>query len=691
MKNSGMILKVAVTLLFLGAFLTRCASIMTPDGGPKDTIPPVITAITPGNFATNFKEKKIYIEFNEYVQLKDQNKEMFTSPQMKKMPLITTRGKGIVITLRDTLKENTTYAIDLGSAVRDNNEGNPINAMRYVFSTGDTVDSLMCSGYTADSYKADSVSRTFLWFFIADSLPDTPDYDSTIFNRKPDVIARAQNNGIFIAQNLKPINYRIYAFGDKNDNQMYEPGTDLVGILDSVYNPATMPSFAIWFDSLRHYPSADPQLYFRMFTDKTFKGQRLVEAQRKDRKQIVLYFNTALPKIDSIRLDSVPSDKIIFDPRTKGKDTLNIWLNVPEESLPDTIKGKITYYKHDSVRNLVQTTEPIKVAWKLVESKEEQKAREKEEKERKQAEAEGKEYTPPQKPNPFKYKSSASSEINPEKGFDITIDYPLVAFDSTAVKLYKLSGDDKNPTETEVEKHFVRDTLNIGRYAVRAQWENNTKYRFYIPKHSMTDIMGYQNDSISSSFSTFDPEKFSKIVLSIKGEKGKEYIIQQTDSSGKMQQEITGVTSGKQAINFVSPGEIRIRIIEDTNGNGIWDAGDVVNRLQPERAEMFINDKGEDVFTTKANWDIEIDIDMSKVFKPMTMENLIKMLEDKEASRIKKLYEEWEKKQLEKSQNSNGQNSGMGGMGGMMGGMGGMMGGLGGLTGSSSSGSGRIF
>ena len=318
MKNSTLILKVAVTLLFLGAFLTRCANIMSPEGGPKDTLPPVIVNLTPNNFATNFKEKKIYIEFNEYVQIKDQNKEMFTSPQMKKMPLISTRGKGIVITIRDTLKENTTYAIDLGSAIRDNNEGNPINAMRYVFSTGDTVDSLMCSGYTADSYKADSVSRTFLWFYIADSLPDTPDYDSTIFNRKPDVIARAQNNGIFIAQNLKPVAYRIYAFGDKNDNQMYEPGTDLVGILDTLYNPATMPPFAVWFDSLRHYPSADPQLYFRMFTDKAFKGQRLVEAFRPDCKQITLYFNTALPIIDSIRLDSIPSDKILFDPRTKG-------------------------------------------------------------------------------------------------------------------------------------------------------------------------------------------------------------------------------------------------------------------------------------------------------------------------------------------------------------------------------------
>jgi hypothetical protein len=611
---------------------------------------------------------------------------------MKKMPLITTRGKGIVITIRDTLKENQTYAIDLGSAIRDNNEGNPLNAMRYVFSTGSTVDSLICSGYTADSYKADSVSRTFLWFYILDSLPDTPDYDSTIFNRKPDAIARAQNNGIFIAQNLKPVKYRIYAIGDKNDNQLYEPGTDLVGILDSAYNPAELPPFAIWFDSLRRYPSADPQLYFRMFTDKTFKAQRLVEAVRGDQKKITLYFNTALPDIDSLRLDSIPSDKIIYDPRTKGKDTLNLWLNVPAEQLPDTIKGEITYYRHDSIRQYVKTTEPIKVAWKKVESKEEQKEREREERERKKAEEEGREYTPAKKQNPFKFKSTASGEVNPEKGFEITVDYPLVAFDSTAVKLFKLSGDEKNPIETEIEKHFVRDTLNIGHYFVRAKWENATKYRFYVPKGSLKDVMEYECDSISSSFSTYDPEKFAKIVLTVNGEQGKQYIIQQTDASNKTQQEIKGVASGKYTINFVSPGEIRIRIIEDTNGNGQWDAGDVVNRLQPERSEMFINDKGEDLFATKANWDIEIDINMSDVFKPMTMENLIQILEEKEASRIKKLSEEWEKKRLENLNQQNQNNSGgmMGGAGGMMGGMGGMMGGLGGLTGSGS-GSGRMF
>lgn len=673
--------RITVVLLFLGAFFSRCAHIMTPDGGPKDTIPPVIIALNPDNFTTNFKANKVYIEFNEYVQIKDQNKEMFTSPAMKKMPLVATRGKGIVITIRDTLKENTTYAIDFGSAIRDNNEGNPLNAMRYVFSTGDKVDSLMCSGYTADSYKADSVSRTYIWFYIADSLPVTPDYDSTIFNRQPDVIARAQNNGIFIAQNLKPVDYRIYAFGDKNDNKMYEAGTDLVGILEGTYNPAKMPEFAIWFDSLRMYPSAEPQLYFRMFTDKAFKNQRLVEAKRTDRKKLLLYFNADYPDIESIRLDSIPSDKILYDPITKGRDTLNLWLDVPAENLPDTIKGEITYFRHDSVRQYVKTTEPLKMAWRYVESKEEQREREKEEKEREKAEKEGREWTPPTKPNPFKYTTSAQGEINPEKGIDLTLTFPAVKFDTTSVKLYKIEGKEGAATkQVEVAKHFVRDTLNMARWEIRSKWEKNTKYRLYIPKQTITDVMGYQNDSISSDFATYDPEKYATIVLKVKGEPHRKYIVQQTDSSGKTQQELTGVANGKYRLNYISPGEIRLRIIEDTNGNGVWDAGDVIKRLQPERAEMYINDKGEDLFATKANWEIEIDMDMSKIFKPMTMENLVKILDEKEASRLKKLYEEWEKKQAQggnKQNNSQGQSSGgmMGGFGGM-GGMGGMMGGF---------------
>ncbi|MBR0330474.1 MAG: Ig-like domain-containing protein, partial [Alistipes sp.] len=229
------LLRVATLLLFGGAFLSRCASIMTPTGGPKDSLPPVIVALDPENFSTNRPltgHKPIYIEFNEFIQIKDQHKEFFTSPAMKKKPLITQRGKGIVIQLRDTLEPNTTYSLNFGGAIRDNNEGNPLNSMRYVFSTGETCDSMVISGYTADSYKADSVSKSYIWCFAVDSIEQVGELDSTIFKYKPDVIGRAENNGIFIAQNLKPIPYRIYAIQDKNDNQMYEPGSDQVGFLD---------------------------------------------------------------------------------------------------------------------------------------------------------------------------------------------------------------------------------------------------------------------------------------------------------------------------------------------------------------------------------------------------------------------------------------------------------------------------
>ena len=240
-RNILRLLRAAVLLLFATAFLSRCASMMTPTGGPRDTLPPVILNMTPDNFSVNrpiVHHEKIYIEFDEFVQLKDQQKEFFTSPQMKKKPLVSMRGKGIVVQLRDTLEANTTYALNFGSAVRDNNEGNPLYSMRYVFSTGPTIDSMIFSGYTADSYKADSVSKSFIWFFPADSVENVAEYDSTIFKYKPAVIARAENNGIFIAQNLKPIPYRVYAVQDKNDNQMYEPGSDQVGFLEKSYNPA---------------------------------------------------------------------------------------------------------------------------------------------------------------------------------------------------------------------------------------------------------------------------------------------------------------------------------------------------------------------------------------------------------------------------------------------------------------------
>ena len=506
------VLRLAVALLFASALMSRCASMMTPTGGPRDSLPPVIVNMTPDNFATGrptVGHEKIYIEFDEFVQLKDQQKEFFTSPAMKKKPLITLRGRGIVVQLRDTLAPNTTYALNFGSAIRDNNEGNPLYSMRYVFSTGPEIDSMVLSGYTADSYKADSVSKSFIWFFPADSVEQVAGYDSTIFKYKPAAIARAENNGIFIAQNLKPIPYRVYAVQDKNDNQMYEPGSDQVGFLEGTYNPAEMPDFGMWYDSIRRYVTAEPQLYFRMFTDKAFRRQVLSQTERPLQHKAMLYFAAARPKITRLRFDSIPADRVIVDPQTVGRDTIALWFNVPSSSLPDTIKGEITYFKHDTVNRLQEVTEPLKLAWRYIESKSEEKEREKLERERKRAEAAGEEWEEPEKPNPFKVNLSTTGDVNPLDNLKLEFDYPLRKLDSAAVQLTYTTEQQPEPRPAEVR--FERDTANMRVWRLKSDWQLGGKYELLVPPGAFENIANEQNDSLRGTYTVADPEKFATI------------------------------------------------------------------------------------------------------------------------------------------------------------------------------------
>jgi uncharacterized protein YciU (UPF0263 family) len=147
-----------------------------------------------------------------------------------------------------------------------------------------------------------------------------------------------------------------------------------------------------------------------------------------------------------------------------------------------------------------------------------------------------------------------------------------------------------------------------------------------------------------------------------------------------VQKEIANVSPGKYIFEYVSPGDIMLRVVEDMNANGKWDTGDMVLMRQPERSEIFKNEEGVELITTKENWEYDLEVDMDQLFAPVTMESLIKLLNDKEDERLKKLAEEEAKKRKEQSKNQNGNNSGMGfgGMGGALGGLGGSTGGFGG-------------
>ncbi len=628
-----------VAAIFCMAAFPRCANQVAPQGGPKDSLPPVVRSITvtPAGGDRNARPTRIFIEFDEYVQLKDQNKEFYTSPMMKTMPVLSVRGKGVRIDIKDTLLDNQTYSLNLGSSIRDNNEGNPLADFRHVFSTGPYIDSMLATGYTADAMKGDSISKAFIYFF--DPVLDTiPAYDSILFNHKPVALGRSQNNGIFVAQNLKDMHYKVYALLDNNSNRRYDVGTDKVGFLDTLINPADLVPTTVWHDEYRRYITADPQLYFRMFAEQPQRRQNLVGSERPDRHQVILRFAAPHPRIDTLAFDGIPQERVIREYMTPGRDTMTLWLNVPSESLPDTLKGRISYHKPDSLGNILPTSQALRLVWRLVESREEEREREKEERERERAAERGEEYTPPEKPNPFGFKVDAGAEVNPEKSIPIEFAMPLATLDSARVLLETVP-DLGDPAP--VPFHIVRDTMNIRRWVVTADWDERQSYRLTVPAGVFVNVAGERNDSLGANFKIQQRSESGSLVVKVTGKTPEsKYILQLVDSGGKtIIREQKDVVTGEYGFYYLPEGDLRIRITEDINGNGKWDSGSLVERRQPERTEFYTGAGGQ-LVASKANLQSDVVLDMAAIFAPLSIEKIRHDLQKAEEARVTKYLEE---------------------------------------------------
>ena len=419
--------------------------------------------------------------------------------------------------------------------------------------------------------------------------------------------------------------------------------------------------------------TADPQLYFRMFTDEAFGRQYLRESERPVQHKALLYFNAGHPRIDSIVFDSIPADRVIIEPQSRNRDTIALWFDVPSASLPDTIRGEITYMKHDSLDRLLPSTEKLKLAWRYIESKEEAKEREQLEKEKEKTLAAGEEWVEPEKPSTFTYKFSTTGSVTPETKLYVEFDYPLVRFDSAAVVLTEQM-DKEEPRPIRIR--WQQDTANMRRWWLDVPWQLKNNYALTIPKGALADVAEQQNDSIAVNYTGVDPEKFATFIVNVVGKSDEaSYIVQLLNESGKLLQEKTGVHSGVCRFNYVPAGNVKFRIIEDMNDNGRWDTGNLVERRQPERAEYYMDDKNIDTFAAKENWEVELTIDMNKVFAPVTMQSLAELLEKREALRLQKVLEE-RAKNPRRNTNSNTSNTTSTMGGGFNSGMNTMMNGL---------------
>jgi hypothetical protein len=171
-------------ILFLLVLATvSCAKRGSITGGLKDTLAPILKTSFPKNFSTDFKGTEIKLTFDEYIKLKDLRKQLIISPPMKNEPLIlpTNVSKYLSIKINDTLQPNTTYSFNFGQSITDNNEGNPYNQFKYIFSTGAYIDSLSIGGTVKDAFNKEVES------FVSVMLYDVNDkfIDSVVYNENP--------------------------------------------------------------------------------------------------------------------------------------------------------------------------------------------------------------------------------------------------------------------------------------------------------------------------------------------------------------------------------------------------------------------------------------------------------------------------------------------------------------------------
>jgi uncharacterized protein (DUF2141 family) len=220
------ILKYIVTLCVL--VLASCAKRGSITGGSKDTIAPVLTASFPENFSSKFKGNLVKLTFNEFIKLKDLRKQLIISPPMKNEPLILpiTPSKVITIKINDTLQDNTTYSFNFGQSISDNNEGNPYNQFKYIFSTGKQIDSLAISGKVKDAYLKDVESFVSVMLYEVNQNYN----DSIVYKQTPRYITNTLDSlKTFRLENLKEGKYLLVAMKDYNTNNKFDSKKDKIG------------------------------------------------------------------------------------------------------------------------------------------------------------------------------------------------------------------------------------------------------------------------------------------------------------------------------------------------------------------------------------------------------------------------------------------------------------------------------
>lgn len=567
-KFIPLILAVAAVLGPL-LFAPSCANTTeSPTGGKKDTIPPYITDIVPlpGSTGVPVKGATITFTFNEYVVVKEP-RNIFLSPPQVKAPKHRLKGKNLVVYFEDKLDSNTTYTLTFTDAIADNNEGNKFPGYTYVFSTGSRIDSMMITGTVENCNTLNPVKGATVLLYRDLT-------DSAVFLRRPYAAVKTDDWGFFALPFIADTSYRLYAIKDENNNNIYDPDTELIGFVSDTIKPVLVAHDTI--KEMLKYDMKDTlsclerksEYEIRLFREKPAKQHVVNKVRTADRAGYITFMAPNV-WIDSLWIKGYKPDRTISQFNILN-DSLEVWLN-DRGPVPDTLKLMVNYRKTDSLGRLKAVLEQINLQYPEGKSKSSNRGRRRE---------------ISHEDTICVMKLSADPKTVEQVGFDLMFNYPIIneKFDSLVFRYV-------NPRQKEFTGKFSveRDSLNLRHYSIIPEEQLLPGYDYYlkVPQGAFRDINGFYCDSVEVKVTLPKDEKLGSIECEMTGVDRKVIVELLDEKCTKVQRKYIITKDCTLRFPYLNKGKYCLRLTEDRNENSFVDTGSVLERRQPEKVVFY--------------------------------------------------------------------------------------------------------
>ena len=599
-------------LLMLAMFIVSCARMASPDGGLYDETPPVMVRSHPAIGALNNDEKRIVLEFDEYIKLQNASEKVVISPPQIDMPEIKANGKRVIVELLDTLKPNTTYSIDFGDAITDNNEGNPMGQFAFTFSTGDAIDSMEVAGTILDASNLEPIKGMQVGLYA--------DLSDTAFTTKPfERISRTDASGRFSIKGIAPGTYRIYGLKDGDQDFRFSQKSEMIAFMDSLVVPYSEPAIrkdTFWIDSLtidtiidvpytRYFPD---NLLLRAFKEEV-STQYLLKNERLTPNKFSIYFATkadSLPILKGMNFDE--KDAFIVE-KSLHNDTIHYWIKDSAVIKLDTLEMTLDYLCTDTLGQLVPRTDTLYLASKKTlaaiqkDKDKEMEEFQKELKKRRRRLKEGEVLTDTLPPIKF-LKPKVGSIKDVHATLTLDFDEPLARIDTGAIHL-SLKVD---TLWKEIPFRFEQMDGYTRKYRIRAEWRPEQEYELAIDSAAFTGIYGLHTDKVKQNLKMRSLDDYGTVAFDVKGSNlSPDAYIELLSGDDKPVRK-QKLDKGHAQLFFLNPGKYYARIVDDANGNGKWDTGIYEDHLQPEQVYYYPQ-----MLEVRALWDMRQDWDINAV------------------------------------------------------------------------------